>query len=191
MARASCVSDALVFNESEADMMTMLKLIRRFAKSLTRRLYTYRVTRQCKSCLGPIFVNGKSSVSKATSLGRNVHFNGIEILGGGEVVIGDNFHSGRGCLMITQYHNYDSGTAIPYDNTYILKKILIEENVWLGERVIVLGGVSIGEGAIIQAGSVVVKDIPKYALAGGHPARVFKYRDVAHYERLKAEGKFC
>jgi acetyltransferase-like isoleucine patch superfamily enzyme len=53
-----------------------------------------------------------------------------------------------------------------------------------------LGGVSIGEGAIIQAGSVVVKNIPKYAIAGGHPATVFKYRDIDHYERLKAEGKF-
>ena len=52
------------------------------------------------------------------------------------------------------------------------------------------GGVTIGEGAIIQAGSVVVSDIPKYAIAGGHPAKVFKYRDIDHYERLKAEAKF-
>jgi acetyltransferase-like isoleucine patch superfamily enzyme len=56
--------------------------------------------------------------------------------------------------------------------------------------VIVLGGVSIGEGAIIQAGSVVVKDIPKYAIAGGHPCKVFKYRDIEHYEKLKKERKF-
>jgi len=53
-----------------------------------------------------------------------------------------------------------------------------------------LGDVTIGEGAIIQAGSVVVNDIPKYTIAGGHPAKVFKYRDAAHYERLKEEGKF-
>ncbi|MGX9365623.1 acyltransferase [Desulfoplanes sp. PS50] len=92
--------------------------------------------------------------------------------------------------MITQNHNFDHGTAIPYDSTYIYKKIVIKDNVWLGSRVIVLGGVTIEEGAIIQAGSVVVKDIPKYAIAGGHPATVFKYRDIDHYERLKAEGKF-
>jgi len=67
---------------------------------------------------------------------------------------------------------------------------LIEDNVWLGHRVIILGGVTIGEGAIIQAGSVVVKDIPKYAIAGGHPAKVFKYRDIKHYNRLKKEKKF-
>ncbi|GHV46300.1 hypothetical protein FACS1894204_07620 [Synergistales bacterium] len=48
----------------------------------------------------------------------------------------------------------------------------------------------IGEGAIIQAGSVVVSDIPPYAIAGGAPAKVFKYRNREHFERLKAEGKY-
>jgi len=52
------------------------------------------------------------------------------------------------------------------------------------------GNITIGEGAIIQAGSVVVSDIPKYAIAGGDPAKVFKYRDIEHYEKLKKEKKF-
>lgn len=112
----------------------------------------------------------------------------MNIVGGGKIFIGDNFHSGPGCLMITQIHNYDNGQAIPYDSTYIHKPIHIENNVWLGSRVIILGESRIGEGAIIQAGSVVVSDIPKYAIAGGHPAIVFKYRDIEHYERLKALG---
>lgn len=53
-----------------------------------------------------------------------------------------------------------------------------------------LGGVKIGEGAIIQAGSVVTRNIPSCAVAGGHPAVVFKYRDKEHYYKLKSEGKF-
>ena len=93
-------------------------------------------------------------------------------------------------MIISSIHNYDFGDAIPYDDTIISKDVVIEENVWLGNRVIILPGVTIGEGAIIQAGSVVVKDIPKYAIAGGHPAKVFKYRDINHYEKLKREGKF-
>jgi acetyltransferase-like isoleucine patch superfamily enzyme len=92
--------------------------------------------------------------------------------------------------MITQIHNYDHGNKIPYDDTYIYKDILIKDNVWLGSRVIILGGVTVGEGAIIQAGSVVVSDIPDYAIAGGHPAKVFKYRDKEHYKKLKKQGKF-
>ena len=92
--------------------------------------------------------------------------------------------------MISQNHNFDGGTKIPYDDKYVYKHITIEDQVWLGSRVIVLGGVSIGEGAIIQAGSVVVKDILKYAIAGDHPCKVFKYRDIEHYEKLKKERKF-
>ena len=54
----------------------------------------------------------------------------------------------------------------------------------------VLGGVTLGEGCIIQAGSVVVSDIPDCAIAGGHPAKVFKYRDIRHYEELKLSKCF-
>lgn len=135
-------------------------------------------------------INGITKLTSNTTLGNNVNFNGMIISGGGNVFIGNNFHSGVECLMICQIHNYDKGAKIPYDSTYILQDIAIQDNVWLGSRVIVLGGVTIGEGAIIQAGSVVVSDIPKYAIAGGHPAKVFKYRDIEHYEKLKEEGKF-
>jgi len=95
-------------------------------------------------------------------------------------------------LFINSYHKYDNGNAIPYDTKETINKdIIIEDNVWIGDRVIVLGGVTIGEGAIIQAGAVVVNDIPKYAIAGGNPAKVFKYRDIMHYLKLKKEKKFC
>jgi acetyltransferase-like isoleucine patch superfamily enzyme len=52
-------------------------------------------------------------------------------------LLGDNFHSGEDCLMITENHNYDKGKAIPYDDTYIIKDIYIEDNVCLGTRVII------------------------------------------------------
>jgi acetyltransferase-like isoleucine patch superfamily enzyme len=114
----------------------------------------------------------------------------MHIFGEGRVTIGDNFHSGAGCEIITHIHNYDHGDAIPYDSTYLHKDVTIEDNVWLGRHVLIIGGVVIGEGAIIQAGSVVVGNIPACAIAGGHPARVFKQRDIGHYQRLKKEKKF-
>lgn len=46
------------------------------------------------------------------------------------------------------------------------------------------------QGAIIQAGSVVCKDIPLFAIAGGHPAIAFKYRNKDHYQKLKKKEKF-
>lgn len=163
--------------------------MRKFFKKMKRFYWTHKVMRECGSFLGPVFANKGTSVTKKTFLGKNVHFNGMSIRGGGKVVIGDNFHSGGECILITQNHNYN-GNKLPYDETYIYKDIVIEDNVWLGARVMILGGVKIGEGAIIQAGSVVVGDIPKCAIAGGHPAKVFAYRDTNHYENLKAKRQF-
>ena len=137
----------------------------------------------------PLKVQGLSFVSKKTFLGKNVSFNGIRISGCGVVRIGDNFHSGKDCLIISQNHNH-KGNRIPYDDTYICKDITIKDNVWLGDRVIVLPGVVIGEGAIIQAGSVVVSNISDCAIAGGHPAKVFASRDIEHYEILKKQKLF-
>lgn len=168
----------------------ILKVINSYLKIFRRLYYTKKIKMQCKRFEEPLIINFKSSVSSNTILHKNVNFNGMLIKGGGKVEIGDNFHSGQNCLMITEIHNFDKGKAIPYDDTYILKDIIIDDNVWLGDQVIILGGVTIGEGAIIQAGSVVVKDIPKYSIAGGHPAVVFKYRDIEHYKKLKKECQF-
>lgn len=134
-------------------------------------------------------VNKKTIFNGNTYLGANNNFNGMKVTGGGKVYIGDNFHSGPDCLMITQNHNIN-GKALPYDDTYILKDINIGDNVWLGSRVLILGGVSIGEGAVIQAGSVVVSDIPALSIAGGSPAKVFKERDREHYYQLKGARRF-
>jgi acetyltransferase-like isoleucine patch superfamily enzyme len=137
-----------------------------------------------------LYVGGESHVNSKTVLGDNVNFIGMKIKGEGRMTIGDNFHAGSGCVIITANHNYDDGDAIPYDDTYICEAVQIGDNVWFGMDVTVLPGVSIGEGAVIQTGSVVTEDVPNGAIAGGHPAEVFDHRDMTHYETLKAEGKF-
>lgn len=157
---------------------------------IKKLIYKKRVQKQAKSYGENLHVNASSTVSNNTILGNNVNFNGMKIYGKGRVEIGDNFHSGSECMILTDIHNYDKGKAIPYDETIISKNIKISNNVWIGNRVMILGGVTIEEGAIIQAGSVVVSDIEKYAIAGGHPAKVFKYRNKEHYEKLKEKGKF-
>lgn len=114
---------------------TLFYLIRR----LVRQNHAKKIV---KSYSGNVFVSGQGRgtfLSRQTELGNNTNFNGLEINGTGRVVIGDNFHSGIDCLIITQNHNYE-GTEIPYDSTYIVKDVIIEDNVWLGDRVIILGG---------------------------------------------------
>jgi len=65
----------------------------------------------------------------------------------------------------TSYNNYDQ-----------VRRVIIGNDVWIGTRVIILGGVHVGNGAIIGAGSIVTKDIPDFAIAAGVPAKVIKYR---------------
>lgn len=165
-------------------------LITRIKSEICRRYYPWRIQKRAARCGKGLYVGGKSFVTEKTYLGDRVNFNGMEIHGNGKVTIGDYFHSGTGCQIITSFHNYDSGNAIPYDDTFIDKDVVIGNNVWLGNNVIILGGSTIGEGAIIQAGSVVCGNVPECAIAGGHPAKPFKYRDIEHYNRLKEEGKF-
>ena len=128
-------------------------------------------------------------VNRDTHLGKNVNFNELRVNRTGTLRIGDNFHSGEDCLIVTQNHRYH-GDALPYDAAYDLLPVTVGDNVWFGSRVTVLGGVTIGEGAIVQAASCVVKDVPAGAIVGGHPAAQFSERDMAHYERLKTEGRF-
>lgn len=163
----------------------MIKLFKRI-QSL---IFTF-IAKKSSGNFGPsIKANGYTRLNKHTRVGKNVHFNGLIVYGKGNFVIGDNFHSGFGCKVLTSYHNH-LGDAIPYDETLIVKDVIIEDNVWLGINVTVLAGVTIGEGAIIQAGSVVVCDIQELGIAGGHPAKVFSLRDRTKYDNLKREGKF-
>lgn len=168
----------------------MKKIIKKIIFLLRRSFWTWRAKRRVRGEKKNIYVNRQSYFSKNTTLGKNVHFNGLRVIGTGNCSIGDNFHSGSGCLIFTHYHNYNSNRSLPYDNTYIVKDVSIKDNVWLGINVTVLPGVTIGEGCIIQAGSVVTKSIPDLAIAGGHPAQVFKYRDSEKYYKLKNEKRF-
>jgi chloramphenicol O-acetyltransferase type B len=168
-------------------MLKRMKLLIHFIIRIIRHRI---VLAQVASHNNEISVGGPTRLSRNTYLGKNPNFNGLVVNGIGKVVIGDNFHSGTGCLIITSIHNYDFGKRIPYDETHIEKPVTIEDNVWLGDRVTILGKVTIGEGAIIQAGAVVVKDVQAGAIVGGNPAKVFKYRDMEHYNRLKNEKMF-
>ena len=66
-----------------------------------------------------------------------------------------------------------------------LKHCIIGNDVWIGDNVFIKGGITIGDGAVIGAGAVVVKDVPPYAVVGGVPAKIIKYRfDDAIIQKL-------
>lgn len=87
-------------------------------------------------------------------------------------------------------HDYDNDSKIPYGKMHTNKQVIIEDFVWIGDDVTISGNIHIGEGAIVAIGSVVVKDVPRCAIVGGNPAKIIKYRNIEHFEKLKLEGKF-
>jgi len=105
--------------------------------------------------------------------GKNLICNyNVTILDEGEVTIGDNVFIGPNCSIYTIIHALNPQQR----NGGIMRSapVTIGSDVWLGGNVVVLPGVTIGDGSVIGAGSVVVKDIPSGVLAVGNPCKVVR-----------------
>lgn len=99
---------------------------------------------------------------------------GVRISAAHEIVIEDN------CMLAGSAFITDADWHGTYDRVTTIGRtapVHIRDNVWLGDRVTVCKGVTIGENSIIGTGSVVVRDIPPNVIAGGNPARVVKQLD--------------
>ncbi len=92
-------------------------------------------------------------------------------------MIGKNVMMGPEVIVYTSNHEF-SRTDIPMNEQGMqkIKPVIIGDDVWIGGRVIILPGVTIGNGAIVGAGAVVTRDVPEYAIVGGVPAKVIKMR---------------
>jgi maltose O-acetyltransferase len=123
-------------------------------------------------------------------IGDYANFNGMTITGWGGVVIGSYFHSGTNVKIMLGSHDYDNDDAIPYGSKHTVRQVVIDDFVWLGSDVTISGNVHIGEGAVVAIGSVVVKDVPRCAIVGGNPAKIIKYRNIEHFDKLKEEGRY-
>lgn len=117
-----------------------------------------------------------------TTLGKNFYANfNLTVLDVCPVTIGDNVLIGPNCSIMTPVHPFryqdrnirqrEDGSL--YDYEYA-KPITIKENCWLAANVTVCGGVTINEGCVIGAGSVVTRDIPPNSLAAGNPCKVIR-----------------
>jgi maltose O-acetyltransferase len=142
-------------------------------------------------------------------VGKNVDIcDDVMFFGHKAIVAGNNFGFGKGCrvgaaggitignhvmiagyvTLITTNHRYKTQFS-PEDNYDESKPIVIHDDVWIGERAIILPGVNIGRGAIVGAGAVVPKDVPEYAVVVGNPARIVKYRIAMPFEGK--DGTVC
>ncbi len=95
----------------------------------------------------------------------------------GPIKIGNDVMMGPDVIILTLHHKFDR-LDIPMwqQGHYPSEPVVIGDDVWIGTRAIFLPGVKIGKGAIIGAGAVITKDVPEYAIVGGNPAKVIKFR---------------
>ncbi len=114
---------------------------------------------------------------KGLNLGHNAGINAycwINARGG--VSIGDDTILGPYCVIHSANHRMDQLDVPLQFQGHEPQEVHIGKNVWLGARVTVLPGVSIGDNAVVGAGAVVTKDICPYAVAVGNPAHVIRMR---------------
>jgi acetyltransferase-like isoleucine patch superfamily enzyme len=124
----------------------------------------------------------KMKIGHGVRIGANCH---IDATGGFQ--IGNCSGLGMDCTVLTLDHQ-PGEKHIPFDDTRIIRPVVIEDCVWVGRQVCILPGVTIGEGAIVGLGAVVRQDVPPCAMVVGNPARVVGYRDKDHYYSLKKNG---
>ncbi len=112
----------------------------------------------------------KCTIGNNSGIGRNALLTG-------ETHIGNDVMMGPDCIVYVQNHEF-SRTDIPMcqQGKSVCKPVWIGNDVWIGARVIILPGTKIGNGVIIGAGAVVTGSVPDYAVIGGVPAKVIKFR---------------
>lgn len=117
-----------------------------------------------------------ASISSKLSIEDNSGIGKDSVISG-KTIIGKNVLMGPECIIYTRNHKFENADKRIIDQGYNKEKsVVIGDDVWIGARVIILPGRKIGNGAVIGAASVVTKDIPEYAVVGGNPAKILKYR---------------
>jgi len=104
-----------------------------------------------------------------------------------KIIIGKKCSIAMNCTFTLANHSLDKFSTYPAKTSIFPHKkgntsgyskgdIVIKNDVWIGVNCTILDGITIGNGAVIAAGSIVTKDVPSYAIVGGNPAKIIKYR---------------
>ena len=175
-----------------------MKIIKKIKKAFYRNLYykyaiklpvsfdrggkrAQRLRAKCAKCF-LVYVGQEVNIEKGAMITSTMEIGdrsgvGINATISGKVVIGNDVMMGPECIIYARNHAFDR-TDIPMREQGFSaeKPVYIGDDVWIGGRVTILPGVHIGKGAIVGAGAVVTKDVPEYAIVGGNPAKIIRYR---------------
>lgn len=143
-----------------------------------RRGYVSKVLKVMPNDANSKFENGVYiSDARKLKIGAHVRINEHVFLQG-EITIGDYVMIAPNTAIYTVAHEHkDITTPMVQQGNAGAKKVLIGNNSWLGRNVVVLPGITIGEGAIVGANSVVTKDVAPFTIVGGVPAKLIRKRN--------------
>lgn len=120
------------------------------------------------------------SIQNDTKVLDFAFFDGI-----GKIEIGKCVIIAPHVTILTSNHNYDNNiSSLPFDNIMYKKEVQIGDFSWIGRNVMIMPGVKIGKAVVVAAGSVVTKNIEDYAIIGGNPAKVIKFRKKEKIDNL-------
>ena len=102
---------------------------------------------------------------------------GLDCRVAGPLVIGDDVMMAPRVTIVTQNHEVSDLSKPMRLQTAPKKQVVIGNDVWIGTNAVIMPGITVGDHVIIGAGAVVTKDVPDYAVVGGIPARIIKFRN--------------
>lgn len=177
--------------------------------SMVRRAYAIlkSVKKTCLITFNKIrrvrfIINTNISLGERVSIGKNCSFSGNIKIGDnvtfvsnnhviGNVKIGSNVIFAANSIINSKNHDIgEQSDALPYGTKYDNREVIIENNIWVGNNVIILPGVHVREGAVIGAGSVVTKNVDICSIVAGNPAKEIKKRSIIRYQFLKGHNLF-
>nr|WP_210534648.1 acyltransferase [Thermosulfurimonas marina] len=110
-------------------------------------------------------------------IGKNSFIGSYSVIGVNEkIIIGNNVMIAHNVSIRDTDHKFNRTDLPMIQQGISTAPVVIEDDVWIGHGAIITKGVKIGKGAIVAAGAVVTKDVPPYAVVGGVPAKIIKYR---------------
>lgn len=150
-----------------------------------RKIYSFFVKKKLNKCgkettigVGTKGYLNNVSIGNYCSIAKNVFFDSYKA----NIIIGNYVMMSSEVLLITGNHriNYVGKPMILVTDSEKEdgddEDIIIQDDVWIGSRAIILKGVTIHKGSVVAAGSVVTKDVPPYSVVGGVPAKIIKMR---------------
>jgi virginiamycin A acetyltransferase len=127
-----------------------------------------------------------SQIQRGTTIGHHTRINGrASIRGRGRAVIGPYCEIGQGLTVLTENHGtrfpsmhvgLQRSIGIPPEQFYVEGDVEVGPTCWIGDRVTILAGVTVGCGAVLAAGSVVTRDVAPFSIVAGVPAREVRRR---------------